>query len=65
MILEFDDQCHRHGVEWALVAGPSATRLLQICDSDGRLPSATSISGALEHFSGPVQMSLQLVAKPS
>jgi anti-anti-sigma factor len=64
-LLEFDGECIRSGVDWALVSGRSAARLLRICDSDGSLPSVTSISEALERFSRPAPMSLQLVTKSS
>jgi anti-anti-sigma factor len=62
MLLDFDSECHRHGLDWAVVAGHSTARLLQVCDRDSYLPSSPSISQALQRFS-PV--SLQLVSKSS
>jgi anti-anti-sigma factor len=65
MLLEFGGECLRQGANWAVVTGPSAVRLLRICDRDGRLPSVTSISEALKRFSLPEPTSLQLVTKTS
>ncbi|MDT4943155.1 MAG: hypothetical protein QOH57_1755 [Mycobacterium sp.] len=65
LLTEFDGECSRHGVDWAVVSGRSVARPLQICDRSAQLPSVTSINAALEHFSRhvPEQASLQLVTE--
>ncbi|MCV7438206.1 STAS domain-containing protein [Mycobacterium seoulense] len=39
--------CARAGTEWALVPGSAVSRVLQICDPDGMLPAADTVSAAL------------------
>jgi anti-anti-sigma factor len=39
--------CAQAGMDWVLVPGAAVSRLLQICDPDGLLPSAASVSAAL------------------
>jgi anti-anti-sigma factor len=40
-------RCVKADVHWALVPSPSVSRLLQICDPDGLLPTAESVDAAL------------------
>ena len=39
--------CARAGIDWALVPGAAASRLLRICDPDGWLPAVNTVSAAL------------------
>jgi anti-anti-sigma factor len=59
------DECRRGGIKWALVPSHSVSRLLRVCDTQARLPSATSINQALERVSAPARTGelLQLVTK--
>ena len=65
-LFDIADECALAGVEWVLVPGHAARRLLRICDPDGRLPLASSIDEALQRIPARVrpQALLQLVAKP-
>ena len=40
-------QCARRDVDWMIVAGPTARRILRICDPDGELPVVGDIGDAL------------------
>ncbi len=61
------DECGRNSIEWALVPGHAALRLLRICDLDIRLPVVSSIDEAVQRFSASFrpQALLQLVTKSS
>ena len=52
-LLDIDDECVRHKLDWALVSGRPVSRLLRVCDRDGQLPMASSIEAALQAFSAP------------
>ena len=52
-LLDIDARCGDGGVEWAVVPGRPVSRLLRICDQDGRLPAVASVDEALERFSSP------------
>ncbi|HEY7051624.1 MAG TPA: STAS domain-containing protein [Mycobacterium sp.] len=62
-LFDLDDECRRNKVDWAVLPSHPVTRLLRICDKDGRLPVATSIDVALERFSASAPRLLQLVPK--
>lgn len=48
--ISFD--CNRAGIGWALVPGATASRLLGICDPEGRAPAVGTVSAALETLVG-------------
>jgi anti-anti-sigma factor len=62
---EIADDCDRSGIDWTLVPGHAVNRLLRIFDKEAQLPTASSITEALEHFSAPgcAHSLLQLVTK--
>lgn len=64
-LLSIQDECDRTSTEWMLVAGQPVSRLLRICDADGRIPTAPSIDEALQHFSSPASARglLQLITE--
>lgn len=64
-LLGIADECAQAGIEWALVPGHAAARLLRICDHDARLPVVSTIDEAVQRFSAPArpQGLLQLVPK--
>lgn len=66
-LFEIGDKCAELGVAWAVVPSHPVSRLLRVCDTEGRVPSAPAVSQALERVSGPAQARrlLQLVAEPS
>ena len=45
--------CARAGLDWALVPGAAVSLLLRICDPDGWLPAANTVSAALASLQGP------------
>lgn len=47
------DDCGKTGIDWALVPGHAVNRLLRIFDREAQLPTASSITEALERFSAP------------
>lgn len=51
VLFGFDEQCRDADVKWALVPGRPVSRLLRICDIDGRLPIAHTINDALRRVS--------------
>ena len=63
VLFTLDDECQQSQVKWALVPGRPVERLLRICDTDGRLPTAGTIDQALQRFSthGRGRQLLQLV----
>ena len=65
-LLAIDERCRAAKVEWGLVPSHPVSRLLRICDTDGRLPAVSSIDDALERFTerNPSQRLLKLVTKP-
>ncbi|SPM34369.1 Anti-anti-sigma regulatory factor (antagonist of anti-sigma factor) [Mycobacterium rhizamassiliense] len=44
--------CAGAGIEWALVPGAAVSRILRICDPDGLLPAADTVSAALGSLQG-------------
>jgi anti-anti-sigma factor len=44
--------CARAGMAWALVPGAAVSLLLRICDPDGLLPAADTVSAALASLQG-------------
>ncbi len=64
-LLDIDKRCGDAGVDWALVPSHPVSRLLRICDKDGRLPAVSSIDEALERFSSSsrTRRLLKLVTK--
>jgi anti-anti-sigma factor len=59
------EECERNGIDWSLVPGKAVTRLLRICDKEGRLPAISSVDEAVQGFSAlpAVRGLLQLVPK--
>jgi anti-anti-sigma factor len=59
------EECGKAGVGWAVVVGHPVERLLRIGDSDHRLPTARSLSQALQRLTTPTpaRRLLQLVTK--
>jgi anti-anti-sigma factor len=51
-VLKIRCYCKHHGVEWSLVSGEAVDRLLEIGDADCGLPTAGSLTEALQ--SGPL-----------
>lgn len=45
--------CARAELDWALVPGAAVSLLLRICDPDGWLPAAGTVSAALAGLQGP------------
>lgn len=65
-LFEIDDACRRAEAQWTLLASRPVLRLLRICDTDGVLPTVTSIQHALQRFATPESRRLlQLVPQPS
>lgn len=66
-LLDIDQKCQATGVPWALVPSRPVSRLLRVCDKDGQLPAAASISHALQECSAPTKPRrlLQLVTESS
>lgn len=64
-LFELDDACTEKRTDWALLPGRAVNRLLRICDTGSRLPTASSIEEALQRFSAPAEARklLQLVTK--
>jgi anti-anti-sigma factor len=64
-LLQIADDCGRSGIDWALVPGHAVNRLLRIFDNEAELPTAPSITEALERISAPgcARSLLQLVTK--
>ena len=44
--------CARAGIEWALVPGAAVSLMLRICDPDGLLPAADTVSAVLARLRG-------------
>jgi anti-anti-sigma factor len=45
--------CARAGTNWALVPGAAVSVVLRVCDPDGWLPAADTVSAALASVQGP------------
>jgi anti-anti-sigma factor len=50
--------CAPAGIGWALVPGPAVSLLLRICDPDGLLPAADTVSTALARLQGSLRIPL-------
>ena len=55
--------CARVGTGWAMVPGAAVTRVLQICDPQGSLPTACTVDAAMAAFPSPPSHRLQLITK--
>jgi anti-anti-sigma factor len=66
-LFNIDLRCADAGVQWAVVPSHPVSRLLRICNTDGRLPTVASVDEALERFSSPssTRQLLKLVTKTS
>jgi len=49
-LLGLDEHCRGVGAEWVLVVGHAVTRLLRVGDPDHVLPTAPSVTDALQRF---------------
>lgn len=56
--------CGGSQVQWAVVPGAVASRLLQICNPDTVLPVAESVALGLAKVQGTRSLALQLVSQP-
>jgi anti-anti-sigma factor len=66
-LIWFDEQCGRAGAEWAVVVSHPVQRLLRIGDLGHRVPTATSVSEALQSLTNPspARRLLRLVTRSS
>lgn len=64
-LLEIARDCGQSGIDWTLVPGHAVDRLLRIFDKELQLPTAPSITEALERLSAPARghRLFQLVTK--
>ncbi|BBZ30103.1 hypothetical protein MMAD_43980 [Mycolicibacterium madagascariense] len=53
--------CSRFAVNWVLLAGTEADRVLHICDPDGGLPVADTMEDAIAAVTRPPRNHLRLV----
>ncbi|GBE68104.1 sulfate transporter [Mycobacterium sp. MFM001] len=54
LLYRIDDDCRTAGVEWALVASPAVSRVLQITNDEGMFPVAESAHEALHYFADAI-----------
>jgi len=64
-LFSLGEECGKAGVGWAVVASHPVERLLRIGDRNHRLPTASSLSQALQRLTSPTpaRRLLQLVTK--
>jgi anti-anti-sigma factor len=55
--------CERAGVGWAVLPSAATSRVLRICDSQARLPTADTIDAALATFQNQPQRPPALIAR--
>ncbi|ORV18495.1 STAS domain-containing protein [Mycobacterium celatum] len=61
LLYRIDDDCRTAGVEWALVASPAVTRVLQITNEEGLFPVAESVHEALHYFADAISARRRLL----
>jgi anti-anti-sigma factor len=55
-------RCSQHSVNWVVIPGAEADRVLHICDPDGGLPVAATLEGAINAVIRPPRSHLRLVS---
>lgn len=55
--------CSRHAVNWVVLSGGEADRVLHICDPDGGLPVARTLESAVTAVVRPPRSHLRLISK--
>ncbi|ORW05918.1 STAS domain-containing protein [Mycobacterium kyorinense] len=61
LLYRIDDDCRAAGVEWALIASPAVSRVLQITNDDGMFPTAESVHEALHYFADAISARRRLL----
>jgi anti-anti-sigma factor len=61
LLQQIDDDCRMAGVEWALVASPTVSRVLRLINEDNAFPVEASVHTALHSFADDISARRRLL----